>query len=114
MVLPIKPVVQQAVSEANWYALATITASAYVQMVPENADRRKGVWVYNQNTVSTTSSAFIFKNAAPPTSDAVDALLLRPSAATVAESVVFIPGTGPIWAKSQAAGILASLKAVEW
>lgn len=101
----------QAMHVANWFALATLTASAYVQLTPSNGERQKGVWVYN-NCVSSTGFAYLFRDAAP----SLDLLTMVVEARTAGNprSIVFIPGTGAVFAKSGTAGILANLVAVEF
>jgi hypothetical protein len=101
----------QAGSVATFYTLATLTASSYTQLVAANAERRQGVWLHNNNIVSTTSSFYAYTSASP-SSDS-DALLVRPLAATVAPGVVFIPGTGAVFCKSVNSGVLATAVGVE-
>lgn len=105
-------VASQAASEANWYYLGSATASAYTQLVAANAERRSGVWLYNQNTVSSTSQIYVFKDSAPSVDAA--AMILKALQGTVVTGVMFIPGTGAVWVKSVQPTVLGSVMAIEW
>lgn len=108
----------QAMAVANWTSVATLTASAYTQIIAANGERSQGVWVYNNNAVSFTSSAYLYKSATPP-SDSLDVILIQPvfmSAGlnALGRNTVFIPGTGAVFARSVNDGVKASLAMLEW
>lgn len=102
----------QAMHVANWYTLATLTASSYIQLCPANGERQRGVWVHNL-CVSATGAAYLYKNDSPSLGD-LESMVCEARTGSNPRSIVFIPGTGAVWVKSVNTSIFANLIAQEF